>query len=47
MASDKTGEIGIVLMDRPIRTLFGKRVYELEDEVCPILKMEIVLITIS
>ncbi|KAL1825879.1 hypothetical protein ACET3Z_012657 [Daucus carota] len=32
LASDKTGEIGIVLMDRPIRTLFGKRVYEFEEE---------------
>lgn len=32
-ASDKTGDIGIVLMDRPIRTIFGSRVYELEAEV--------------
>ncbi|XP_074373959.1 uncharacterized protein LOC141714333 [Apium graveolens] len=32
-AFDNTGEIGIVLMDRPIRTLFGKRVYELQEEV--------------
>ena len=33
LASDETGNIGILLMDRPIRLLFSKRVSDFEEEV--------------
>lgn len=33
VCADKTGGIEIILMDRPMRTLFGKTVFDMEDEV--------------
>ncbi|KAK1380021.1 hypothetical protein POM88_026765 [Heracleum sosnowskyi] len=32
LASDNTGSLEIVMMDRPIRTILAKRVYQLEEE---------------